>query len=482
MNNRNKRINGKVITYILAIVGIITYISLIFNKNVWLDEAFTASLIRTDFINVIDRSIHDTLPPLYNIFLKLSTDLFGYSVPVMKIVSILPMAGAILLGSTFVYQRFGVKTSCLYIICIVSMPQLLYYGLEIRMYSLGFFFATGAGIFAVECIYTAKWKYFLLLSVMTALAGYTHHFALVSSGFVYLFFLIYCFSTRKDLLQKWMASAFLAMGLYFPCFLITLKQMGNVHSYFSMPDVTLPVLIKYIRYPFTVGFTPLTLLLAASMAFILLRFFIYPKNPMSFFLFSYFAIYLCVLVFGAVASRIMSANIFVDRYLFPSFGLLWLFFSIEVGKLHTKEYSFFVAIALLVGVMSYQNIYKLEYTEGVEEMLAYFDENQAKYNGYLVPEGEYEVMECMTFYYPELIPYTWRDKEVLRAEIDYTVEIEEASADIWQQHLFYITERKDSPIPPFLKEKGYSTSWIQDFHFDRYTFSLYHLNNFYTLE
>lgn len=477
MNNTNKRINGKVITYILAIVGIMIYISLIFNENVWLDEAFTASLIRTNFINVIERSIHDTLPPLYNILLKLSTDLLGYSVPVMKIVSILPMAGTILLGSTFVYRRFGIKTSCLYIICIVSMPQLLYYGLEIRMYSLGLFFVTGAGIFAVECIYTGKWKYFFLFSFMTALAGYTHHFALVSSGFVYLFFLIYCLWIRKDLLQKWILSASLALGLYFPCFLVTLKQMGSVHSYFSMPDITLPVLIKYMRYPFTVGFTPLTLLLAASMAFVLLRFFIYPKNSVSFFLFSYFTIYLCVLIFGAVASWLMDANIFVDRYLFPSFGLLWLFFSIEVGKLRAKEYGFFLTLALLIGVVSYHNQYKLEYTEGIEEVLTFFDKNKDNYDGYLIPEGEYEVMECMTFYYPELIPYTWRDKEILRAEIDYTVEIEESPADIWQKNLFYITEKKDSPIPPFLKEKGYSTSWIQDFHFDRYRFSLYHLNH-----
>ena len=74
------------IPYILAFLGAGIYISLIFNQNVWLDEAFTASLIRTDLKGVLERSMNDTLPPLYNILLKLVTDLLGYTIPVMKLV------------------------------------------------------------------------------------------------------------------------------------------------------------------------------------------------------------------------------------------------------------------------------------------------------------------------------------------------------------------------------------------------------------
>ena len=63
------------------------FVSLVWNNNVWMDEAFTASLVHTDFAHVISRSMADTLPPLYNIILKIMTSVFGYKLYVMKLTS-----------------------------------------------------------------------------------------------------------------------------------------------------------------------------------------------------------------------------------------------------------------------------------------------------------------------------------------------------------------------------------------------------------
>ena len=98
--------------YILVMICGAIYISLTFNNNVWLDEAFTASLVDTDMAGVIKRSMADTLPPLYNIILKLSTDIFGYRIPVMKITSAVPMILTMLLGATTVRKRFGYLSGC----------------------------------------------------------------------------------------------------------------------------------------------------------------------------------------------------------------------------------------------------------------------------------------------------------------------------------------------------------------------------------
>ena len=59
------------ITLLLVLFSAAVYISLIFNNNIWMDEAFTASLIKTDYAGVLERSMNDTLPPLYNLLLKL---------------------------------------------------------------------------------------------------------------------------------------------------------------------------------------------------------------------------------------------------------------------------------------------------------------------------------------------------------------------------------------------------------------------------
>ena len=128
------------------------YLSLIWNNNVWMDEAFTASLVHTDFAGVIERSMNDTLPPLYNIYLKLMTDVFGYTIPVMKITSVIPMLLTLLMGATTIRKRFGFRTALLFMLSLTFMPLMLYFGVEIRMYSLGFFFATAAGIYAYEVV------------------------------------------------------------------------------------------------------------------------------------------------------------------------------------------------------------------------------------------------------------------------------------------------------------------------------------------
>lgn len=126
------------IVFTVFIILSAVYLSLVWNNNVWMDEAFTASLVHTDFRGVIERSMADTLPPLYNIILKLATDIFGYTIPVMKITSVVPMLLTLLLGATVVRKRFGFRTALLFMLFITFMPLFMYYGVEIRMYSLGF--------------------------------------------------------------------------------------------------------------------------------------------------------------------------------------------------------------------------------------------------------------------------------------------------------------------------------------------------------
>ena len=255
--------------YILVVICGAIFISLTFNNNVWLDEAFTASLVDTDMAGVIKRSMADTLPPLYNILLKMSTDIFGYSIPVMKITSAVPMIATMLLGAVTVRRRFGYLTSYVFIIAVTFMPNMLFYGVEIRMYSLGFLFATASGIYAYEVICEPTRKNWCLFTAFSVLAGYSHHFAFVTVGFVYLFLMIYCFLNK--MLRSFFKCLLATFLLYFPCLIVTLKQLKSVSGYFSMPEVTAGVFLKYCRYPFTVGFTPLSILLLAAAVFLFFR-------------------------------------------------------------------------------------------------------------------------------------------------------------------------------------------------------------------
>ena len=188
----------KIIFTVFIILSAV-YLSLVWNKNVWMDEAFTASLVHTDFRGVIERSMADTLPPLYNIILKLATDVFGYTIPVMKITSVVPMLLTLLLGATVVRKRFGFRTALLFMLFITFMPLFMYYGVEIRMYSLGFFFATASGIYAYEIVCEPSAKNWTAFTLLSTLAGYSHHFAFVTVAFAYFYLLLSIFSPYAPL-------------------------------------------------------------------------------------------------------------------------------------------------------------------------------------------------------------------------------------------------------------------------------------------
>ena len=470
--------------YALVIICGAIFISLTFNNNVWLDEAFTASLVNTDMSGVIKRSMADTLPPLYNILLKLSTDIFGYRIPVMKITSAVPMIITMLLGATTVRKRFGYLTSYVFIIAITFMPNMLFYGVEIRMYSLGFLFATASGIYLYEVICDPSKKNWCIFTAVSVLAGYSHHFAFVTVGFVYLFLMLYCL--RNKMFKAFLKCLLATFLLYFPCMIVTLKQLKSVSGYFSMPEVTSEVFIKYCRYPFTVGFTPLSILLLAAAGLLLLRLiFRTPKTTVDMFSLYCFLIYYGVLLFGTVISRIMTANIFVDRYLFFAIGLMWLFFAIETGNLMKEELpkrSALISVFLIIllelatGVASYTQALKSEYAPGAEEVMAFLGNNVNAGDSLYTLEDYEELAYCLTFYDNRLTNYETLANAVHAAGDGnnvwvavlhgYESEGEDTLPEGNEGYNTYINE---------IEANGYRLEYMGQFSFDRYLFRLYQL-------
>lgn len=505
MSKNSNKTRENIISYGLVLIGAIVYISLIFNRNVWLDEAFTASLVRTDMAGVLEKSMADTLPPLYNILLKLSTDAFGYTVPVMKLTSVIPMIITMLLSATVVRRRHGFKTSVLFTIALFTMPNLLFYGVEIRMYSLGFMFATAAGIYGYEVIADYNKKNLIIFSVVSALAGYSHHFAFVSVGFVFLFMLLYYFILDRENIKRWFFCLALTVVLYFPCLLVTLKQFKSVSGYFSMPDVTLKVFIKYARYPYTVGNTVSSIILLVSM----IGLFVYTvvkvcsklrsevkdeallanenrslsnandmnkisdnahmskmsvKNDLTdLYALSMFLVYYGVLIFGTIISKIMTANIFVDRYLLFAHGMLWLFFAIEAGKF-SKYYYVFVAVAVFAGICGYINEYEVEYSTNPDEVIAFLESDVNDGDVLYTIEDAEEMAFCLPFYDEGLTNYEDLSEAVEAAD--------NAGATLWLTVMDY----SDYDFKE-LDEYNLKAVEPRQFVFDRYTFTMYQLVN-----
>ena len=195
------------ILLITALFGSILYISLIFNDNLWVDEAFTASLIRGSWSEVVKDTVSDTLPPFYNIAGKLLTSVFGYSSFILKLFSCIPLILLIFFGGRRIFDIYGFRCAYLFELFLISMPYFFHYAVEIRMYSWGMFTCGMAATFFTEIIKNAdrhlidvsSWTGFTLFTVFS---GYVHHFALVSTGMMWLIILLYLAAKRDTFLIR----------------------------------------------------------------------------------------------------------------------------------------------------------------------------------------------------------------------------------------------------------------------------------------
>ena len=452
------------------------YLSLVWNNNVWMDEAFTASLVHTDFRGVIARSMADTLPPLYNIILKLATDAFGYTIPVMKITSVIPMILTLFVGATVVRKRFGIRTALLFMLFITFMPLFMYYGVEIRMYSLGFFFATASGVYAYEIVCEPSAKNWTVFTLLSTLAGYSHHFAFVTVAFAYFYLLLYFIFLKRDKLKNWFWCLFATFLLYLPCLIVTLKQFSRVSGYFSMPDIDVAMFFQYCVYPYIIGIRPASLLcglLMLSSLAVFVNNVIRKKNyrPADIFAICSFSVYYGVLLFGTVVCAVMEANIFVDRYLFFAAGLLWLFAAIMLTESDNMFYAA-VTTSLIIGICSYSVEYKTEYGNSADEEIAFLRDNIREGDVYYSIGGHEEMQNCIPF-------YTYVDKQT--AELTFVYPLEEAVKESDRRgSTLWITvldgfEPDDEQIE-LLKDNGLSMIKMADFEFDRYKCEMYRVD------
>ena len=464
------------IVFTVFIILSAVYLSLVWNNNVWMDEAFTASLVHTDFRGVIERSMADTLPPLYNIILKLATDIFGYTIPVMKITSVVPMLLTLLLGATVVRKRFGFRTALLFMLFITFMPLFMYYGVEIRMYSLGFFFATASGIYAYEIVCEPSAKNWTAFTLLSTLAGYSHHFAFVTVAFAYFYLLLYFIFIKRDKLKNWFLCLLATFLLYLPCLIVTLKQFSRVSGYFSMPDIDAATFVRYCIYPYIVGVRAATVLCGLLMLAALVIFFAYAfrhgsdKSKYIFAICS-FTVYYGVLLFGTAVCAVMEANIFVDRYLFFSIGLLWLFAAVMLGGSDVKYYAALV-LSLIIGVCSYSVEYNIEYGSSADEEILFLRDNIREGDVYFSIGGHEEMQYCIPF-------YTYLDKQT--AELTFVYPLEEAINEAQKRgSTLWITVldgyRPDEEDMELLSSNGLSMTKMADFEFDRYRCEMFRVD------
>lgn len=118
-----------------------------FSRSIWFDETFTMALIQHPWSEIVTLTGQDVHPPLYYLMLKLWMDCFrqaGHILPDLyaaRIFSCLPY-GVILAACIFRWRRGSSKAP--FMLCALFMPNMLEYGVEVRMYSWALFWVLAA--------------------------------------------------------------------------------------------------------------------------------------------------------------------------------------------------------------------------------------------------------------------------------------------------------------------------------------------------
>ena len=235
--NVRKTMNKTAVQTAFVIVLALLPLGLVFNDNVWFDEAYTLALIRHDYGGVLDILQTDMHPPLYFISLKAFSGLFGYSILSTKIFSVLGYSAAVLGGAAVIKKHFDAQTAVFYAAAVPAIPMMFYFSNQQRSYSWCVCFVTLCFLQAVLALKEEKPGHFVLMAVFGLLAAYNHFFALLAVfiviGSVNLFVVI----KRRKLIKWVLVSDLICVAGYSVWMLPLLTQAGKAANNFWLKGV-----------------------------------------------------------------------------------------------------------------------------------------------------------------------------------------------------------------------------------------------------
>ncbi len=264
----------------ITLVGLLFRLYNLTGISLWHDEAFSALLIKYSWSEMMYRIGLDVHPPMYYIFLRIWTDVFGHSLFALRGMSVFFGVATIIAVYYFVNYTFKDRRAAIISAIFVAVnPFQVQYVTEARMYTMGGFFVVTAGLTLVAALRTqlayyansfnkvlsAQLKkrfliYYALFVVSSIILIYTHYYLLFTVAALGLYAILYCAINYKFELKKyvWVVLSGIAMGIGFlpwlKVFLFQFKQVGAGYwippmDKWSIPNTLWDLLILLPRSP-----------------------------------------------------------------------------------------------------------------------------------------------------------------------------------------------------------------------------------------
>ena len=403
-NGRSAYVPGRdILGYLLLGVSVVLLgrsLVLCFSNDIWYDELFTVGMIGHSCGELVGLTARDVHPPLYYMITKFFVDLCKLLLPgvravaAAKIVSVLPYFVLLLYSVTFIRKRFGIFTGGVFLFCVVSMPQLSGYTVEVRMYSWALLFVTAAflhGYGAVQgpedeeerrhgrlsaAAYGAvdmpkgekaggsdrtkgmrqkisaqsQKLHGAAMACYALAAAYTQYFAAVAAAMVFLYVLFELLRRDRRRIREWFLWVAAAAAGYTPWLVALYRQVTAVNAnYWILPLSwrTFGGCVKFLMKPAFTNDT-LNVVLAVVMtgiyAAVMIRqvYFLIKSchngrengaaSSRIVFMLAGPGVLAGVVLFGFAASMLLRP-VFVYRYMIPAMGCFWLSFAVGLHEI-----------------------------------------------------------------------------------------------------------------------------------------------------
>lgn len=507
----------------MGMLGLSVYFC--FSSDIWYDELFTMGLAGRSCSDLVSITARDVHPPFYYLIVKLfltgikESDVIR-QVTAAKLVSCIPFFICMIFSMYKIRKKFGLLTAGLFCFLLVSMPQMADYTVEIRMYGFALLFVTAGMLYAYEILTdmgkadnedgkesTGKKtaKGWIMLTICSLFACYTHYFACVAACMVYLYLLI-GMCRRKSLKQKikpYLISGLVCVAGYLPWLLsAVIRQVGQVRENYWIQPVswrTLAGCVKFIFKPFffdekintvlaIVFFLIYVLMLLISVVSVIKR---SKRKENALFAAGCIGVLAGLVLFGMLASVIIKP-VFVYRYMLPAMGVFWLAFAVLTAGLKEKKALLLSVLVFLtvMGVRNFRAFYgeemwkRLQMNTALEELKQIDSDDIIIYN--------FDQLQAVASYYLSNDTYLWygTTEELIRemyprnntlvegeftdeAGIARLKELLSEGRTVW----FFGSGNAREEILAKWKQQGIDSEEKTSIMIERYWFNIYHITS-----
>lgn len=373
----NRDALGKLFFGIAILIGLYMFICPISNILIHVDEYWTLSLINLPFIEGMRIAINDVHPPLHYIILYALSPITHNGIHLLKITSIIPYFIILAISATKIRKDYGWLTCGTFAFSIATMSVFFIEFLIIRMYPWALLFMLLVFIYFKEVIINFDRKSWILLTLFTLLAAYTHYFLLFTCGLIYLLILVNIYKSpdKKEKIRKWAKSVICLAILYAPWFIVLIRQIGTQSGAAKKPIVFTDI-FNYLTY-FAINSPDFSLwmiiLKALAIIFLVIVLVLIYKNKAKYEASGVFLMYATTIIGVLILS--LTVQPLRVRYLGAVFGIFWLSVSILLSKIENdKVLAILLALILVfsatgIALTHEDAISKIDWANNREEFL-----------------------------------------------------------------------------------------------------------------